>query len=73
MATVKYVGSNRKRGSKAWIAFVFGVVLFAIGAFLVHDLILKFLKFAVGLLLIFISLPLLFGSVGFMKFKKHFR
>lgn len=55
-------------GSYGFAVFVFGVALFVLGAWLTHELILKFLKFAVGLFLIFISLPMIFGSLGWMKF-----
>ena len=44
------------------IILVIGIALFIIGAYLIHDLILKFLKFSIGLFLILISLPLIFGS-----------
>lgn len=48
--------------------FIIGVALFVLGIFLVQDLILKFLKFAVGLFLIFISIPMMLGSFGFRRF-----
>jgi len=50
------------------IVFVLGIALLALGIYLVQDLIIKFLKFAVGILLIFLSLPMIFGSVGFWRF-----
>jgi len=53
--------------------FIFGIALFVLGAWLVHELFLKFLKFAIGLLLIFISLPMIFGSLGWMKFRPRSR
>jgi hypothetical protein len=34
----------------------------------VQELILKFLKFAVGLFLIFISIPMMLGSIGWWRF-----
>ena len=48
--------------------FLIGVALFALGAYLVQELILKFLKFAIGLFLIFISIPMMLGSIGWWKF-----
>ncbi|MBN1544501.1 hypothetical protein JW898_03500 [Candidatus Woesearchaeota archaeon] len=48
--------------------FVIGVALFILGAYLVQELIIKFLKFAVGLFLIFISVPLMLGSLGWWRF-----
>ena len=50
-----------------------GVVLFVIGAYLVHELIIKFLKFAIGLFLIFISIPMILGGIGwwFRMFRKR--
>jgi uncharacterized membrane protein YfcA len=53
--------------------FVIGVALFILGVYLVQDLILKFLKFAVGLFLIFISIPMIFGSVGWRLFRRKGR
>jgi uncharacterized membrane protein YfcA len=50
------------------IVFVAGVALFVLGAYLVSELILKFLKFAVGLFLIFISIPMMLGSIGWWRF-----
>ena len=41
-----------------------GVVLFIFGVYLVHELIVKFLKFAIGLFLIFISIPMILGGIG---------
>ncbi len=49
-------------------AFIVGVALFILGAVLVKDLIFRFLKFAVGIFLIFISIPLMLGSVGLWRF-----
>jgi uncharacterized membrane protein YfcA len=46
-----------------------GVALFVVGAYLVSDLILKFLKFAVGLFLIFISVPMILGGLGWLRFQ----
>jgi uncharacterized membrane protein YfcA len=50
------------------VVFAIGVALFVVGAYLVSDLILKFLKFAVGLFLIFIAIPMILGSIGWMRF-----
>jgi hypothetical protein len=50
------------------VVFVLGVVLFALGIILVQELILKFLKFAVGLFLIFISIPMMLGGVGLWRY-----
>jgi hypothetical protein len=47
--------------------FIIGVALFILGAYLVQELILKFLKFAIGLFLIFISIPLMLGSLGWWR------
>ena len=60
--------AGARRRQFGFAVFIFGIALFVLGAWLVHELILKFLKFAVGLLLIFISLPMIFGSIGWMKF-----
>ena len=51
--------------------FIFGIVLFVIGAYLVHELIFKFIKFAIGLFLIFLSIPMILGSVGWWRFFKR--
>ena len=48
--------------------FILGAALFILGAYLVQELILKFLKFAVGLFLIFISIPMMLGGIGMWKF-----
>jgi len=47
--------------------FVVGVGLFVLGAYLVQELIFKFLKFAIGLFLIFLAIPMMLGSVGWWK------
>jgi uncharacterized membrane protein YfcA len=56
------------RFAYSMIIFVIGVALFVLGAYLVADLIVKFLKFAVGLFLIFISIPMMLGTLGWWKF-----
>ncbi|MBW2997640.1 hypothetical protein KY349_04845 [Candidatus Woesearchaeota archaeon] len=48
--------------------FIVGIALFVLGIYLVQDLILKFLKFAVGLFLIFVSIPMMLGSFGLRRF-----
>lgn len=53
------------------IIFVIGVGLFILGAYLVQELILKFLKFAIGLFLIFISIPMIIGSFGLRFFRRQ--
>ncbi len=55
------------------IVFAIGICLFLLGAYLVQELIFKFLKFAVGLFLIFISVPMILGSVGFWRFFRRGR
>jgi len=60
-----------QRFASSVIIFVIGVALFAVGAYLVSELILKFLKFAIGLFLIFISIPLMLGSFGWWRFIKR--
>lgn len=50
------------------IVFALGVALFALGVWLVEELILKFLKFAVGLFLIFISIPMMLGGAGLWRY-----
>lgn len=52
------------------IFFAVGVVAFVIGAYLVQELIFKFLKFAVGLLLIFLSIPLILGGLGWSRIRR---
>ena len=47
--------------------FIVGVGLFVLGVYLVQELILKFLKFAVGLFLIFVSIPMMLGSLGWWR------
>ena len=58
-----------ERFALSMVVLVIGIALFVVGAYLVSDLILKFLKFAVGLFLIFISLPMIFGSLGWLRFR----
>ncbi|MBT5021706.1 hypothetical protein HOK51_03650 [Candidatus Woesearchaeota archaeon] len=71
---MKNITPKKGRKNKLGIGmFLVGVVLFVIGIALVQDLILKFIKFAIGLLLIFISLPLIFGSYGWIKVRKYFK
>ena len=55
------------------ILFLLGGLLFVLGVYMVQDLILKFLKFAVGLFLIFISLPLILGGLGWWRFIRRGR
>ena len=50
------------------VVFALGVVLFVLGIYLVEELILKFLKFAVGLFLIFISIPMMLGGAGLWRY-----
>jgi surface polysaccharide O-acyltransferase-like enzyme len=50
------------------IVFMLGIGVLALGIYLSHDLIIKFLKFAIGMLLIFISLPMIFGSFGYWRY-----
>jgi uncharacterized membrane protein YfcA len=57
----------------AMIIFVMGVALFILGAYLVKDIIFKFLKFAVGLFLIFLAIPMMLGSVGWLRFGRRGR
>lgn len=59
---------GRRRFTGSLIVFALGIVLFVLGAYLVQDLILKFLKFAIGLFLIFISIPMMLGGIGMWKF-----
>jgi hypothetical protein len=53
------------------LLFILGGLLFVLGVYLVQDLILKFLKFAVGLFLIFISIPVILGGLGWWRFIKR--
>lgn len=62
---------NRFTGSL--IIFAIGAGLLVLGIYLVQELIFKFLKFAVGLFLIFISLPMMLGSLGWWKFRRRGR
>lgn len=50
--------------------FIIGVALFVLGIYLVQDLIMKFLKFAVGLFLLFVSIPMMLGSLGWWRLLK---
>ncbi|NQU79026.1 hypothetical protein HQ545_04630 [Candidatus Woesearchaeota archaeon] len=61
------------RQTQSLTVFVIGLLLFLVGAWLVQDLIIKFLKFAIGIFLIFISLPMMLGSIGWMKFRRVLR
>jgi uncharacterized membrane protein YfcA len=60
-----------KRFGASIIIFVIGAALFIVGAWLVSELIVKFLKFAIGLFLIFISVPMMLGSVGWWRFMRR--
>ncbi|MBW2972502.1 hypothetical protein KY359_05690 [Candidatus Woesearchaeota archaeon] len=53
-----------KRFTISIVVLGLGIVLFVLGSYLVHELILKFLKFAIGLFLIFISIPMILGGLG---------
>lgn len=57
-----------QRFAYSMMILIAGVALFVLGAYLVQELILKFLKFAVGLFLIFISIPMMLGSIGWWRF-----
>lgn len=46
-----------------WLFFLFGVLLFIFGAYLISDLVMKFLRFTMGLILIFISFFFMFGEM----------
>ncbi|MBW2964274.1 hypothetical protein KY363_02335 [Candidatus Woesearchaeota archaeon] len=50
------------------VVFCIGVGLFCLGLYLVQELILKFLKLAIGLFLIFISIPMILGGVGMWRY-----
>lgn len=62
-----------RRFTSSLIIFIAGVALFVLGAYLVQELILKFLRFAVGLFLIFISIPMMLGGIGMWKFFRRGR
>ncbi|MFH1063836.1 MAG: hypothetical protein V1729_02025 [Candidatus Woesearchaeota archaeon] len=53
------------------MVFVAGLAFFIVGAYLVQELIFKFLKFAVGLFLIFISIPMILGGLGWGRFVRR--
>ena len=53
---------RRKQWGVRPVMLVIGICFFILGAYLVHDLIIKFLKFSIGMFLIILSLPLIFGS-----------
>jgi uncharacterized membrane protein YfcA len=57
-----------KRYAPGILLFLLGGLLFVLGVYLVQDLIMKFLKFAIGLFLIFISLSLILGALGWWRF-----
>lgn len=57
-----------KRFMPGILLFILGGLLFVLGVYLVQDLILKFLKFAIGLFLIFLSLSLILGGLGWWRF-----
>lgn len=61
------------RNNNGLIVFLVGLALFVVGAYLVQELIFKFLKFAVGLFLIFISVPMILGGLGWGKFTRRSR
>jgi uncharacterized membrane protein YfcA len=62
-----------RRFTGSLIVSIAGVALFVLGAYLVQELILKFLKFAVGLFLIFISIPMILGGIGMWGFFRRGR
>ncbi|MFC1742095.1 hypothetical protein ACFL3V_06170 [Nanoarchaeota archaeon] len=55
------------------VVFGIGAVLFVLGIVLVQELILKFLKLAVGLFLIFISIPMMLGGAGWWRWSRRGR
>ena len=58
----------------AWnvIFFAAGLGCFVLGAYLVSELFLKFLKFFLGFILILLSIQLMFGSLNAYIWKRHY-
>lgn len=54
------------------IMTLFGLVMFAVGFYLVHELLFKFIKFGIGAILILISLALIFGGsrMAFYRYRR---
>ena len=62
-----------RRFTHSITVFLLGIAFFALGAYLVQELIVKFLRFAIGLFLIFISIPMILGGIGMWKFFRRGR
>jgi uncharacterized membrane protein YfcA len=55
------------------IMFAIGIGCFVLGAYLVSELFLKFLKFFIGFILIILSLQLMFGTLNAYVWRRKFR
>ena len=59
-----------RRSTGSIVVFVIGILLFVLGIVLVEELLFKFLKFAIGMFLIFISIPMILGSAGWWRWTR---